>query len=52
MMKKILFLFLFLAFFAISSANAAKNETQSNLNERINTMNDTSVKDYEAVKKA
>jgi len=50
MMKKLLFLFL--AMFAVSSANAAENKPQPNLNERINTMNETSVKDFEAVKKA
>jgi len=46
------FLFLFLAFFTINSANAAENKTQSNLNEGIKIMNEISVKDYEAVKKA
>jgi len=47
-MKK--FLFLLLAMFTVGSANAAENEVQPN--ERIMTMSETSVKDYEAVKNA
>jgi len=50
MLKK--FLFLFLAMFAINSANAAANESQENLNEGNKIMNEVSVKDFEAVKKA
>ncbi|MCM1322663.1 MAG: nuclear transport factor 2 family protein [Acetobacter sp.] len=49
-MKRLLFLFL--ALFMINSANAAKNETGLNLSEGNKTMNEVSVKDYEAVKQA
>lgn len=49
-MKK--FLFLFLALFTINYANVAKGEIDTKSEEGNKMMNEISVKDYEAVKKA
>lgn len=50
-MMKIFLSLLVFAVFTVNSANAAKNETQSDLyNGGISAMNETKIQDYEAVK--